>query len=71
LTSEAIRLVHQRSCNHGHHHPRGLAAASTHARGHAHAQAGATLAKIVETDELLRRVDALEAKHGVKPKEQA
>jgi hypothetical protein len=38
---EAIRLVHQRSSNHGHHHPGGHAAASTHARRHAHAQAGA------------------------------
>ena len=40
LASEAIRLAHQRSCNHGHDHPRGLAAASTHDRRHAHAQAG-------------------------------
>lgn len=29
-----------------------------------------TLAKIVESDELLRRVEALESKYGVKPKEE-
>jgi len=41
LTSEAIRLVHRRSSNHGHDQSSGHPAASTHARRHAHAQAGA------------------------------
>ena len=40
LTSEAIHLVYQLSCNHGHHDLGGFSAASTHARRHAHAQAG-------------------------------
>jgi len=39
LLIESIRLVHQRSCNHGHDHPHRHAAASAHDRRPAHAQA--------------------------------
>ena len=42
LASEAIRLVHRRSSNHGHDPSGGHTAASTHARRHAHAQDAAT-----------------------------